>query len=85
MFFAFYIQRTLKSEYFTYLGINTVCTTYFVTGDYKQYFIVMGSLNVGIGGINNMKVITNFKKDSDSFQELIERIFINYYKNILKK
>ena len=34
---------------------------------------------------NNMKVITNFKKDSVSFEELIERIYINYYRSILKK
>ena len=32
-----------------------------------------------------MKVITNFKKDSVSFQEMIEKIFINYYKGVLKK
>jgi len=31
----------------------------------------------------NMKVITNFKKDGVSFKELIEKIFINYYKSLM--
>jgi len=30
-----------------------------------------------------MRVITNFKKDGVSFKELIEKIYINYYKSLI--